>query len=364
MATEITGWGKCLPPAILTNHDLAEFMDTGDEWILPRTGISERRVSHVGMSALAYVAAARALAAAGCEADEFDAVIVATASPDLLIPNTASRVQLQLGNEHAAAFDINVGCCGFVYGLAIANGLIDTGVHKRIVVIGAERLTPILDWTIRDSAILFGDGAGAVVIEAKEGASHFAGAHLACDPRAGDALMATNLGTPPSPPEPPSPFNLQFDGREVFRHAVPGMVTASHKALTRANLEIEAIDLLVPHQANLRIVEAVGKKLPIEAAKVFTNLQRYGNTSAASIPIALCEAIEANRVAPGANILMAAFGAGLTSAAAVVRWGERIDPLSNAKAELPVCEKSARELIQPALEFQQSWHQLAAPISN
>lgn len=359
MATVITGWGKCLPPAVLSNDDLAEFMDTSDAWIRPRTGIAERRISHVGMAELAYVAAARAMAAAGLEPDDFDAVIIATASPDLLIPNTASRVQHKLGNRTAAAFDINVGCCGFVYGLTIASGLISSGVHDRVLVIGAERLSPIMDWTMRDSAILFGDGAGAVVLErsASESApAGILGAYLACDPVPGDALMATDLGTPPSPPGPRKPFNLQFDGREVFKHAVPGMVKASQHALERAGLGIEDVDLLVPHQANLRIVEAVGKKLQFDAANVVTNLQRYGNTSAASIPIALCEALEGGRVSPGATVLMAAFGAGLTSAAAVIRWGERVQALGTTDADLQPCNLTAREIIDPALQFQRSWH--------
>lgn len=358
MATEITGWGKCLPPAVLTNDDLGEFMDTSDDWIRPRTGIGERRISHVGMVDLAYVAAARAMAATGLASHEFDAVIVATASPDLMIPNTASRVQLKLGNSSAAAFDINVGCCGFVYGLTIAHGLIETGVHQRIIVIGAERLSPIMDWTLRDSAILFGDGAGAVVLEAgKAGAATgVVGAYLACDPEPGEALMAMDLGTPPSPPAPPKPFDLRFDGREVFRHAVPGMANASHQALDRAEVGIAEIDLLVPHQANLRIVEAVGKKLPIDKNKVFTNLQHYGNTSAASIPIALCEAVESGAVAAQSTILMAAFGAGLTSAAAVVNWGQRVLPADVSAADLVPCDQTARQLIDPALKFQRGYH--------
>jgi 3-oxoacyl-[acyl-carrier-protein] synthase-3 len=356
MASVITGWGKCLPPAILTNDDLATFLDTTDEWIRPRTGIGERRVSHVGMTDLAHVAAARALAAAGHAEGDFDAVIVATSSPDLLIPNVASRVQLLLGNSTAAAFDMNVGCCGFVYGLAVAGGLIDSGVAERVVVIGAERLSLILDWTKRDSAILFGDGAGAVVVELQPGDAGLISAELACDPRPGAALMATDLGTPPSPPGPRKPFNLQFDGREVFRHAVPGMVNASRAAMTKAGITVADIDLLVPHQANLRIIEAVGKKLPIADDKVATNLQHYGNTSAASIPIALCEAIEAGRVAPGATILLTAFGAGLTSAAAVLRWGERTTPLQESAAELPACAQTARALIEPARQFHAAYH--------
>jgi len=356
MAAEITGWGKCLPPATLTNDDLAEFMDTSDAWIRPRTGIGERRVSHVGMTHLAHVAAARALAAAGLAPDDFDAIVVATASADLLVPNVASRVQLELGNTTAAAFDMNVGCCGFVYGLACADGLIGAGVCQRVVVIGAERLTPVLDWTQRDSAILFGDGAGAVVLEATDTGGALLGAHLACDPRAGEALMATDYGMPPVPPDPPKPFDLHFDGRDVFRHAVPGMVKTGQAALEKAGLELADIDLLVPHQANLRIVEAVGKKLDIDPARVFVNLQRYGNTSAASIPIALTEALEEARVQPGNHLLFTAFGAGLTSAAAVLRWGGRVEAQGSSSVELPPCEHTARELIEPALAFQRAYH--------
>lgn len=357
MGAVITGWGKCVPPAVLGNDVLETFMDTSDEWITSRTGIRERRISHVGMVELSTVAAARALAAAGVAEDEFDCLILATASADLHIPNAASRVQLALGNRGAAALDTNVGCCGFAYGLAMANGLIESGVHSRVVVIGAERLTTILDWTQRDSAILFGDGAGAVVVEAGPSGEGVLGAFLACDPVPGESLMVADLGNTPAHQRSSSPYDLNFDGREVFRHAVPGMVSASHRALARSGLSIADIDLLVPHQANLRIVEAVGKKLPIDPAKVFTNLQRYGNTSAASIPLALTEALEAGRVAPGDRLLFTAFGAGLTSAAVVVKWGERTEPLATSDRELPPCGQSAMELVAPALNFQRQWHQ-------
>jgi len=357
MGAVITGWGKCVPPAVLGNDVLATFMDTSDEWVTTRTGIRERRISHVGMVELSTVAAARALAAAGVAEDDFDCLILATASADLHIPNAASRVQLALGNRGAAALDTNVGCCGFAYGLAMANGLVESGVHSRVVVVGAERLTTILDWTQRDSAILFGDGAGAVVVEKGNEEEGVLGAFLACDPVPGEALLVSDLGNTPAHQRRRSPYELNFDGREVFRHAVPGMVKAAHQALARAGLTLDDIDLLVPHQANLRIVEAVGKKLAIDPAKVFTNLQRYGNTSAASIPLALTEALEAGRVTPGSNLLFTAFGAGLTSAAVVVRWGERVMPLGVSDRELPPCGESAMELLAPALDFQRHWHE-------
>ncbi len=354
MSAVITGWGNCLPPAVMSNADIGSFLDTSDEWIVPRTGIHARRISHVDVADLAHIAAARALAAAGKEPDDFDALILATASPDVLIPNVASRVQLKLGNNTAAAMDTNVGCCGFVYGLAMARGLIDTGVNERVVVIGAERLSSLLNWTERDSAILFGDGAGAVVVEAgsDEGASGILAAHLACNPEPGEALMSPNFGAPRYPLGPRKHPTIMFDGREVFRHAVPGMIKASQIALQKAGLTIEDIDLVIPHQANLRIIDSIAKKLKLPPEKVFTNLQHYGNTSAASIPIALTEALEQGRVGPGTRLLLPAFGAGLTSAAVIVEWGERVEPLKRCLTELPECRETALELIRPALEFQ------------
>jgi 3-oxoacyl-[acyl-carrier-protein] synthase-3 len=352
MPAAITGWGKCLPPAVMTNADLGTFLDTSDDWIVPRTGIRERRIAHVGMAALATVAASRALAAAGRAPDDFDTLILATATPDLLIPNVASRVQLELGNTTAAALDANVGCCGFVYGIAMARGLIETGVSRRAVVIGAERLSSMLNWTERDSAILFGDGAGAVVMEYDEAPGGLLAAHLACNPEPGAALMSPDFGAPRYPLGPRKHPTLMFDGREVFRHAVPGMIAASKQALAQIGMELNEIDLVIPHQANLRIIEAITKKLNLNADKVFTNLHKYGNTSAASIPIALAEALEEGRIKPGNRLLLPAFGAGLTSAAAIVQWGERTTPLESSAAALPECKKTAVELIQPALDFQ------------
>lgn len=356
MGAMITGWGKCVPPAVLTNGDLATFLDTDDEWVSSRTGIRERRISHVGMVDLSAVAASRALAAAGVAEDDFDCLILATASADLHIPNSASRVQLALGNRSAAALDTNVGCCGFAYGLAMANGLVESGVSSRVLLIGAERLTPILDWTQRDSAILFGDGAAAVVVEAGAPGQGVIGAHLACDPEPGESLMVGDLGNAAPHQRRSTPYDLRFDGREVFRNAVPGMIRAGHAALQRAGLSLDDIDLLIPHQANLRIIEAVGKKFPIEADRVFTNLQKYGNTSSASIPLAMCEALEEGRIAAGAKLLCTAFGAGLTSAAVALSWGERTEALEHSERALPECGLSALELLQPSLDFQRRWH--------
>jgi len=347
MPAMITGWGKCLPPAVLTNDDLATIMDTSDEWITSRTGIRERRVSHVGVAELGYVSAMRALAAAGREPEQVGAVILATASPDLLIPNTASRIQELIGNDGASAFDINAGCCGFIYGLALANGLIETGVHESVLVVGAERLSFYLDWSKRDSAVLFGDGAGAALLEPGVGGAGVLAADLGCEPEAGEALMIANFGTVMDLSSwDGGPFDQRFDGQEIFRRAVRGMHECSMSALKRAGLEINDCSMLIPHQANLRIVESLGKRLRFDADRVFTNLQRYGNTSAATVPIALTESLEEGLIKPGDNLLMTAFGAGLTRAAAVLRWGERTTPVASATAELPPCEKSALDLIQ------------------
>ncbi len=347
MPAMITGWGKCLPPAVLTNDDLATIMDTSDEWITSRTGIRERRVSHVGVAELGYVSAMRALAAAGREPEQVGAVILATASPDLLIPNTASRIQELIGNDGASAFDINAGCCGFIYGLALANGLIETGVHESVLVVGAERLSFYLDWSKRDSAVLFGDGAGAALLEPGVGGAGVLAADLGCEPAAGEALMIANFGTVMDLSSwDGGPFDQRFDGQEIFRRAVRGMHECSMSALKRAGLEINDCSMLIPHQANLRIVENLGKRLRFDAARVFTNLQHYGNTSAATVPIALTESLEEGLIKSGDNLLMTAFGAGLTRAAAVLRWGERTTPVASAAVELPPCEKSALELIQ------------------
>lgn len=255
MRGAITGWGKCLPPAVLTNQDIAGFLDTDDEWIRSRTGIHERRVSHVGVTQLAAVAGARAMACAGVIADNIDAVILATTSPEVLIPSTASRVQKALNIPHAAAFDLNAGCTGFMYALANANGLIASGVHQRILLIGAERLTFYLDWRDRNTAVLFGDGAGAVVLEATDDGSGVLASSLHCDAEAGEILMIPDFGTVMDMTKQPEPLTLQFDGREIFKRAVKGMAGCLQEAAERAGVSLADCDQLIPHQANQRIIE-------------------------------------------------------------------------------------------------------------
>ncbi|GAA3538598.1 ketoacyl-ACP synthase III [Zobellella aerophila] len=347
---KITGWGKCLPPAVLGNDDLSSFLDTSDDWIYARTGIRSRRISHVNTSVLASVAARHALAAAGLEAAQLDCIILATASPDTLVPSAASAVQQQLGAHRAAVFDINAACTGFVYGLSVASALIRAGSMQRVLLIGAERLTHYLDWTLRDTAVLFGDGAGAVVLEASDDQVGLLADKLGCDADAREILSVPDSGTArPRFAQVDGLFSINFEGKEIFKRAVKGMGDAAASVLEQSGVGPEQIDLVIPHQANIRIIDTLAKKMELPPEKVMINIAQYGNTSAATVPIALCEALEQGRVQPHSTLLTAAFGAGLTWGAAVIKWGERVTPLSVSLAELPPCEHSALELLAPAI---------------
>lgn len=346
----ITGWGKCVPPAVLTNHDLATFIDTSDEWIKPRTGISQRHVSHVNTSELATVAAHRALAAAGIDGSELDMIILATASPDTLIPNIASTVQANVG-ARCAAFDINAACSGFLYGLGLASSQIKSGQCKKVLVIGAERLTFYLDWSRRETAVLFGDGAGAVVVEASDIPGGVLGYELNNDPDGRDILKA-GFGTAMDRFSAESlDFYIQFDGQEIFKRAINGMGKLSAQVLEKCGVDKDAVDLVIPHQANERIIDTLVSKMRIPKEKAFVNIANYGNTSAATIPIAICDALEKGLIKPNDTILSCAFGAGLTSAALLLKWGERVTPVSISDADLPPCEQTGIELVSRAVNY-------------
>ncbi len=348
MAATITGWGHCAPPAILTNDDLATITDTSDEWIVTRTGIRQRHVSHVNSGQLGLVAAQRALAAAGCSPESLDAIVFASVSPELIIPSTASLIQKRLGVADVAAMDLNVGCSGFVYGLAVVNGLIGSGVCRRVLLVAAERLTWYLDWTRRDVAVLFGDGAGACVLEAGDAEEGLLAADLGNDGAAAGALMVPNFGTAMDRIKHDMlDITVDFDGREIFKRAVTGMVRSTHTVLEQTGHGIDDVDVMIPHQANLRIIDAVGQKLGVASDKVFTNVDRYGNTSAASIPIAISEAVEQGRISAGDLLLMPAFGAGLSRGAALLRWGQRTNPVDQSDAALPESSATGLELIAP-----------------
>jgi 3-oxoacyl-[acyl-carrier-protein] synthase-3 len=342
----ITGWGRCMPPAVLTNADLATFLHTDDEWIVSRTGMKERRISHVSAIEMATLAASRALACAGLEAGDLDLIVYGSCSNDEQVPNSASGVQVALGARRAASIDLNTACTSFLYGLSTANAMIRTGVVRNAVVIGVELISPYMDWDNRSVAVLFGDGCAAVVLQSAEREEGLLGEHLGCNADARQALRVRGMGC--------AYANLgvmfgdtqwDFDGQEIFRHAVQGMSHASTAVLEKCHVTPDEIDLVVPHQANLRIIEAVVARTGIPMEKVMLTVQRYGNMSAATVPVALTEAVEQGRVKPGALILMPAFGAGLTLCAHLVRWGSRVTPVAQSDAALPPCTRTALEMV-------------------
>lgn len=347
MNAAITGWGKCLPPAILSNHDLSTFMPTSDDWIMQRTGISERRISHVSGIEMAHVAAAQAIACAGLKPEDIDLIVYGGCTYDEGVPNDASGLQVLLGAHNAACYDINTACTSFLYGLSTANALIRTGVVRNAVVVGVELISRIMDWENRGVAVLFGDGAGAVVLQASEREEGLLGESLGCYGDARQTLrirgmggLYANLGAVAGD------TYWDFEGQDIFRRAVQGMSQASSTVLEKCRVSIDDVDLIVPHQANLRIIEAVAKRAGAEMDKVFLTVHKYGNMSAATVVVALVEAVEEGRVTPGALILLPAFGAGLTWCSHLIRWGQRTTPLGASDVQLPPCEQTAVELVQ------------------
>ena len=344
---EITGWGKCVPPAVLSNEDLATFIDTSDEWIASRTGIRERRICHCNFSDMAIVSAKRALAAADMDAAELDLILLGSLTNDSYCPNTASLIADALGARNAAAIDINTACTGFLYGLHIGTNLIRTGAHKKILVIGGEFISHYMDWSRRDVAVLFGDACGAVVVEATDKKVGLLAAKIGCESDAKYAIQITNLGSAYSRLSDEFLYNgWNFEGQEVFKRAVKSMAQACADVLAQVGLGVDDVNLVVPHQANKRILDALARRVGIDEDKVFVNIHKYGNTSAGTIPVALTEALEEGRVNPGDHILTASFGAGLTWGAGLIRWGERITPLLETDAELPPCNKTALEILE------------------
>ena len=352
LTAEITGWGKCMPPNVLSNHDLEQLVETSDEWITSRTGIKERRISHVEASELAAVACHRALAAAGRTVDEVDLLLVATCTGDSIIPSTASLVQKHLEAWNSAAMDLNAACSGFVYGLEVATNMIRGGGYRTVLLVGTEKLHHVTDFTDRTTCVLFGDGAGAVVLEASEGPAGLLAFDLGMDGSVAHILEVPVDGTKGDRIHPdPANLGISMEGQEVFRRAVTKMGESSVKALERAGLTLEDVDLLIPHQANVRIIDATARRLGLDESKVFVNIHSYGNTSAATIPVALTEALEEGRISPGDVVVLTAFGGGLTWGSAVYRWGDRIEPLGESDAELPPPDRDTMELLQPNFDF-------------
>ncbi len=349
---EITGWGKCMPPNVLSNHDLEQLIDTSDEWITTRTGIKERRISHVEVSDLAAVAGMRALAAAGKTVEDVDLLLVATCSGDSIIPSTASLVQAKMGAFNAAALDINAACAGFVYGLVVGTNMIRGATNNTVLLIGAEKMHYLTDFTDRTTCILFGDGAGAVVLEPTDEPIGLLSSELGMDGSVGHILEVPVDGTAGDRVQPdPKNCAISLKGQEVFRRAVTTMEESSARAVEQAGLQIEDIDILIPHQANIRIIDATARRLGIDESKVYSNIHSYGNTSAATIPVALTEALERGRIKPGANVAFTAFGSGLSWGSAIYRWGPRVEPMGESDVELPPPDRTTMELLQPNFDF-------------
>ncbi|MGM1019960.1 MAG: beta-ketoacyl-ACP synthase III [Bacillota bacterium] len=321
----VIGTGKYVPEKILTNKDLEAIVETSDEWIVSRTGIQERHIAapEQATSDLAYEAAIKALASAGMAAQDLDLIIVATVTPDMAFPSTACILQDKLGAKGAAAFDLSAACSGFVYGLATATSFIKTGIYNNALIIGADCLSRITDYTDRNTCVLFGDGAGAVVIgEVPEGRG-FQSFDLGAE-GAGGGLLKLEAGGSRLPASADTVENKQhyiyMNGREVFKFAVRIMGTATVDVLAKAGLSKDDIDLFVPHQANIRIIQSAMQRLDLPEEKVVINVHKYANTSAASIPLALVEAAEEGRMKEGDRVLMVGFGGGLTWGASVLVW--------------------------------------------
>jgi len=343
----ITGWGKCMPPAVLSNADLATFLDTDDEWIRSRTGIHERRVSHVSLGEMGYVSASRALAAAGLKAKDLDLIIFGTCSMDEQVPNMASWLQNRLGAHGSGAMDINTACTSFLYGLTTASSMIKTGVVKNALVIGGELISPMMDWTNRNVSVLFGDGCAAVILQATTREEGVMADHLGCYGEVRGILQVHGMGTRyANRGWVLGDTDWVFEGQEIFKRAVIGMSHACEAVLSSRGLAPDDVHLVVPHQANLRIIEAVVKRAGIPMERCYVNIQRYGNMSSATVPVALVESLEDGRVASGCNLLLTGFGAGLSWSAHVLRWGERTVPLGESDVQLPPCERTALEMVR------------------
>uniref|UniRef100_A0A7C4XLC2 Beta-ketoacyl-[acyl-carrier-protein] synthase III n=1 Tax=candidate division WOR-3 bacterium TaxID=2052148 RepID=A0A7C4XLC2_UNCW3 len=325
MNSYIAGMGICVPERVLTNFDLEKIVETSDEWIRTRSGIRERHIAdeNTATSDISIVAAKRAMEDAGIKPEDIDAVILGTATPDMLFPSTACIVQAKIGANKAMAFDISAGCSGFLYGLGIADSMIKNGFDN-ILVIGAETLSKVMDFTDRATCVLFGDGAGAAVIKRSDSdkrgilASYFradgADWKLLHQPAGGSRIPASKESVEKRL------HYIKMEGNEVFKLAVRAMIESAQETLKRAKLSSSEVSLLIPHQANIRIIEATAKRLNIPMERVYVNLDRYGNTSAASIPIAIYEALNEGRIKSGDYILLVAFGAGFTWAGVLLRW--------------------------------------------
>ncbi|MDP6525149.1 MAG: beta-ketoacyl-ACP synthase III [Kiritimatiellia bacterium] len=321
----ITGTGAYLPERVLTNDDLSTMVDTSDEWIQARTGMRERRIAREdeATSDMGAVAATRALESAGVDAAEVDLIIVATCTPDMIFPSTACHIQELIGAKNAFCFDLSAACSGFLYGIETARGMITSGVYKTVLVIGAEKMSSITDWEDRGTCILFGDGAGAAVLQAGDEGHGIMSTVMGSDGSLGDLLKLPAGGsrTPASAQTVEDRLHFtKMGGNQVFKHAVLCMSEAGQKALDLAGLEIADVDWVIPHQANMRIINAIAERAEVPLEKLCVNLERVGNLSGASVPVVLDEAVRDGRIKRGDIILFVVFGAGFTWGAMVLQW--------------------------------------------
>jgi 3-oxoacyl-[acyl-carrier-protein] synthase III len=335
----VTGWGRYVPSHVLTNADLERLVDTSDEWIRTRTGIRERRVAAANetTASMAAVASLRAIRTAGIEPDDIDLILLGTLTPDYWMPSTAALVKEAIGNTRASAMDVAAACSGFVYAFATAQAWITSGLARHVLVIGAELLTRFLDYTDRSTCILFGDGAGAVVLSASEEPGGALGTELTTEPQ-GAYMIWLPAGGAKSPPSAATiargEHYIRMEGKETYRFATKTMATTALESIRKSGLEPSDIDLFIPHQANIRIVEAVAKGLGLPMERMYVNLDKYGNTSAASVPIALAEAVNEGRLKVGDHVCIVAFGAGFTSGAVTIEW--TADPANGRRGDAAV----------------------------
>ena len=338
----IVGWGKYLPDRVMTNHDLERIVDTSDEWIFRRTGIRERHIAaeRETTATLAFEAAARALAVADLHPSQVELIIVATSTPEYMFPSTACRVQDYLGAVRAGAFDLSAACSGFVYGIDMATQAIATGSVRNAVVIGAETMSRVLDWEDRGTCVLFGDGAGAVVLKGSSIEGGVMASTLRSDGSGGDLLSLPAVYHNPMPMLGPEYIHnghkrntIAMNGRQVFRFATQVIAQSVEETLQKANMSIEDVNVIIPHQANTRIIESSAKRLKISPDKFYMNVHLAGNTSAASIPIALCDAVADGYLQPDDNVIFVGFGGGLTWAASIVKWNVTPPDVSRRRKE-------------------------------
>lgn len=355
MKAAVTGWGKYTPENVMTNEELSKFVDTSDEWIVQRTGVKERRVCHVNNSDMASVAGLRAVASAGLDTKDIDCIILATCTPDTIVPSAASFVQQKMGCTNALVYDMNAACAGFMYALEQAKAFVESGIYKNVVIIGSEHITWLLDWSDRATAVLFGDAAGSFVISATEDgeAGELLSFHNGLSSDKLDILRIPNFGSAMNRFTENAAANItwNFDGAEIFKSGIRAMGKASEEAIKKSGLQKEDIDLLIPHQANLRIVEGLERKLKLPNAKVVKKIHKYANTSAASVPLAFVDAIEEGEIKGGETMLVTAVGAGLAWGAGVIKLGKRTESINTSKADIPKFNGSATDILRESIDY-------------